>query len=217
MHQRPSSDSDTQNNYKRRHWHDGSKAPYRNRTIMNYWNTQLTTSGYANFIHGKEVQYYKQYPNNLYVIKTIYDPSPAGFKIPPIKAFADFFDTVELKEADKKTVSERPNVTESTQFNGWTIQINSQDFYFPATGVRDMGVKERKVNYGTFPGFSSITYIATSGFHGKYTGDDNANSSCLILSIDKRDGDFKNCTKPIEGTNNAYGFTVRPIRDGQKN
>ena len=221
MHQRPLSDDATEqnkiDNYKRRHWHDGRNASYGNRTIMNYWNTQLTTSGYANFIYGKEVQYYKQSPNNLYVIKTIYDPSPAGFKIPPIKAFADFFDTVELKEADKKTVSERPNVTESTRFNGWTIQINDQDFYFPATGVRDMGVKKRKVNYGTFPGFSSITYIATSGFHGKYTGDDNANSSCLILSIDRRDGDFKNCTKPIEGTNNAYGFTVRPIRDGQKN
>ncbi|WP_304762659.1 fimbrillin family protein, partial [uncultured Bacteroides sp.] len=221
MHQRPLSDDATEqnkiDNYKRRHWHDGRNASYGNRTIMNYWNTQLTTSGYANFIYGKEVQYYKQSPNNLYVIKTIYDPSPAGFKIPPIKAFADFFDTVELKEADKKTVSERPNVTESTRFNGWTIQINDQDFYFPATGVRDMGVKEQEVNYGTFPGFSSITYIATSGFHGKYTGDDNANSSCLILSIDRRDGDFKNCTKPIEGTNNAYGFTVRPIRDGQKN
>jgi len=220
MHQRPLSDDATEqnkiDNYKRRHWHDGTEAPYKNRTIMNYWNTQLTTSELANFSYANKVQYYKQYPNNLYVIKTIYDPSPAGFKIPPIKAFADFFDTVELKEADK-TVSERPNVTESTRFNGWTIQINSQDFYFPATGVRDMGVKKRKVNYGTFPGFSSITYIATSGFHGKYTGDNNANSSCLILSIDRRDGDFKNCTKPIEGTNNAYGFTVRPIRDGQMN
>lgn len=215
MHKRPSKDSDTQNNYKRRHWHDGRNASYGNRTIMNYWNTQLTTSGYANFIYGKEVQYYKQSPNNLYVIKTIYDPSPAGFKIPPIKAFADFFDTVELKKVGEKTVSEGPNVTESTRFNGWTILIHGQDFYFPATGVRDMGVKEREVGYGTFPGFSSITYIATSGFHGKYTGDDNANSSCLILSIDRRDGDFKNCTKPIEGTNNAYGFTVRPIRDGQ--
>ena len=95
MHQRPPSDNVTEqnkiDNYKRRHWHDGRNASYGNRTIMNYWNTQLTTSGYANFIYGKEVQYYKQSPNNLYVIKTIYDPSPAGFKIPPIKAFADFF------------------------------------------------------------------------------------------------------------------------------
>ena len=94
MHQRPPSDNVTEqnkiDNYKRRHWHDGRNASYGNRTIMNYWNTQLTTSGYANFIYGKEVQYYKQSPNNLYVIKTIYDPSPAGFKIPPIKAFADF-------------------------------------------------------------------------------------------------------------------------------
>lgn len=228
MHQRPPSDNVTEqnkiDNYKRRHWHDGRNASYGNRTIMNYWNTQLTTSGYANFIYGKEVQYYKQSPNNLYVIKTIYDPSPAGFKIPPIKAFADFFDMVNLKEvtdatkpSGKKTVSAGPpNTVETTEFKGWTVTVESQPFYFPATGVRDMGVKEQEVGYGTFPGFSSITYIATSGFHGEYTGDNNANSSCLILSIDRRDGDFKNCTKPIEGTNNAYGFTVRPIRDGQK-
>lgn len=229
MHQRPPKDTDTPehkiDNYKRRHWHDGRNTAYGNRAVMNYWNTQLTESGNANFVFGRTPQDYKQSPNNKYVIKTIYDPSPAGFKIPPIKAFADFFDTVELKEVvpdpskpnDKKTVSTGPNVTELAQSKGWTISVNSQDFYFPATGVRDMGVKEREVSYGTFPGFSSITYIATSGFQGTVTKDENAGSSCLILAIDKREGgDFKNCTYPIHGTNNAYGFTVRPILDGQK-
>ena len=86
-------------------------------------------------------------------------------------------------------------VVESVEFTGWTITVNDRTFYFPATGVRDMGVKERKVSYGTFPGFSSITYIATSGFHGTVTYDENAGSSCLILAIDKREGDFK--TAPI--------------------
>ena len=120
------------------------------------------------------------------------------------------------KPSGKKTVSAGPpNTVETTEFKGWTVTVESQSFYFPATGVRDMGVKNRKVDYGTFPGFSSITYIATSGFQGTVTSDENANSSCLILAIDKRPGDFTNCTYPIHGTNNAYGFTVRPIRDGQ--
>lgn len=229
MHQRPPSDNATEqnkiDNYKRRHWHNGENTSYEKKAVMNYWNTQLTASGNANFVYGNDIQDYKQSPNDKYVIKTIYDPSPAGFKIPPIKAFADFFDDVKLQEVvpnpekpnEKETVSENQNavVVESVEFTGWTITVNDRTFYFPATGVRDMGVKERKVSYGTFPGFSSITYIATSGFHGTVTYDENAGSSCLILAIDKREGDFKNCTYPIHGTNNAYGFTVRPIRDGQ--
>lgn len=229
MHKRPSSDNATDqdkiDNYKRRHWHDGRNVRYDKKAIMNYWNTQLTESGKAEFVYGKDTQDYKLSPNDKYVIKTIYDPSPAGFKIPPIKAFADFFDVVELKEevdekGIKKTVSAGiPNATKvevATGFQGWTVTVNGRLFYFPATGVRDMGVREREVSYGTFPGFSSITYIATSGFQGTVTKDENAASSCLIFAIDKREGgDFVNCTRSYHGTNNAYGFTVRPIRDGQ--
>ncbi|WP_300693219.1 fimbrillin family protein [uncultured Bacteroides sp.] len=202
--------------YKRRHWHDGTNAPYQLKTIMNYWNTQLTESGNADYFDYKKKDDpdYKKAPNNKYVVKTIYDPSPAGFKIPPIKAFSDLFDSVELSEADKKknnTVG-KPNATEvSTPFKGWTVSINNHTFYFPATGVRNMGIPNKGVKYGTFPAFSSITYIATSGFHKN-----EDSSSCLIFSIDKRTtAYFPNCTAPIAGTNNAYGFTVRPIRDGQ--
>lgn len=59
---------------------------------MNYWNIQLIESGNANYFNydKKDNPDYKQSPNDQYVVKTIYDPSPAGFKIPPIKAFADF-------------------------------------------------------------------------------------------------------------------------------
>ena len=78
---------------------------------MNYWNTQLTASGNANFVYGNDIQDYKQSPNDKYVIKTIYDPSPAGFKIPPIKAFADFFDDVKLQEVVPNP--EKPNEKKS--------------------------------------------------------------------------------------------------------
>ncbi len=222
IHQRPESDTDKDNNFKRRHWHDGELAPYERKSIMNYWNIQLTESADAGFIYNNYVNNdpnYKKTPNDKFVVKTIYDPSPAGFKIPPIKAFADFFDKVTLKLVDdldnpgkKKTVGE-PNARHvNTPFNGWIVNINEKDFYFPATGIRDMGIKEKAWEYGTFPAFSSITYIAASGFH---KGDDGITSSCLIFSIDKRTGNFHNCTTPIQGTNNAYGFSVRPIRDGQ--
>lgn len=220
IHQRPDSDEkDPINNFKRRHWHDGENA-YGKKSIMNYWNIQLIESGNANYFNydKKDNPDYKQSPNDQYVVKTIYDPSPAGFKIPPIKAFADFFDNVKLKQVPttedpnaKKAVAEIPNATHvNSPFDGWKVNINGKDFYFPATGVRDMGIKQRDVKYGTFPAFSSITYIASSGFHN------GSSSSCLIFSIDKRNTvKFPDCTTPIDGTNNAYGFTIRPIRDGQ--
>ena len=211
IHQRNDSNSD--DNFNRRHWHDGESSPYRKKSIMNYWNIQLIESGNAHYFNfdTKDNPDYKQSPNDQYVVKTIYDPSPAGFKIPPIKAFADFFDDVELSKTADNNTKGTPNTETPSLFVGWKVDIEGKVFYFPATGVRDMGIPEKNVNYGTFPAFASITYIATSGFHKS----DNVTSSCLIFSIDKRNGNFKNCTTPIDGTNNAYGFTVRPIRDGQ--
>lgn len=224
MHKRPQTDgdkpgdppSDIPENHKRRHWHDGTSdgysgqaTPYNLKSIMNYWNIQLIKSGNANFnTVNTNITSYKENPNDKYVIKTIYDPSPAGFKVPPIKAYADFFDNALPNDKLPST----KNAIEATSFKGWTVTLDGTTFYFPATGVRNMGVKTREVTYGTFPAFSSITYIATSGFHKS----SDIGSSCLILAIDKRSKiATSNTTYPIDGTNNAYGFTVRPIRDGQ--
>lgn len=246
MHKRPPTDDgkgnnatpdDPTDNFKRRHWHDGSEeglakvaAPYDRKSIMNYWNANLDKSTISDFDYNRYIkgdqQPYLDENNGIYVIKTIYDPSPAGFKIPPIRAFADFLNTVtEFKEGtapngQKYTYSETPNaglINSSEGWQGWKVTIPKGDFYFPATGVRDMGTKETEVTYGTYPGFSSLTYIAASGFHK--TPGTGSGSSCLMFSIDKRTGSgyyFPNCTRPYHGTNNAYGFTVRPIRDGQK-
>ena len=87
---------------------------------------------------------------------------------------------------DNKKTKGKPNADElhdkSSDFVGWKVDnINGRTFYFPATGVRDMGIKYKDIDYGTYPGFASITYIATSGFHDS----GGTGSSCLILSIDK--------------------------------
>ena len=107
---------------------------------------------------------------------------------------------------------------EAKTFNGihvgWTLKDSKgTDFYFPATGLRDMGLAGRDVDYGTWPAHSKLTFIATSGFQGSSNG---TSSSCLLFSIDVRES-FKNRPfRTIYGTNNSYGFTLRPIRDGQK-
>ena len=74
-----------------------------------------------------------------------------------------------------------------------------------------MGIEHREVNYGTWPAHSKLTFIASSGF--KKT---DASSSCLLFSLDNRDAFIQKPIGAIYGTNNAYGFTLRPIQDKQK-
>lgn len=200
-------DKDGTQDYLRRHWHNGENTTqYNQKTIMNFWNSQLDTNGPV----GKA-----ESPNDKYVIKTIYDPSPAGYKIPPPTAFSKF-----------AKPNNAPNTTPYggsmpdkllTDFKetptGWEIreQEGGDLFFFPATGVRDMGIHHRAVDYGTFPAHSRLTFIASSGFHNT----DNTSSSCLLFSIDGRS---EAVTKQqhvgiLYSTNNSYGFTLRPIRD----
>ncbi len=200
-------------NYLRRHWHDGRNLPnrptsYDKKAIMNFWNSQLNVSG----PNGSALS-----PNNKYVIKTIYDPSPAGYKIPPPAAFSKFAKSLGDK-IPKEDLTGYDPVLANNIVIGWKIeeQDNGDSFFFPATGLRDMGIHHREVEHGTWPAHSKLTFIASSGFQG--TNDIKASSSCLLFSIDNRSVAIKN-ERPvciIYGTNNAYGFTLRPIRDGQQ-
>lgn len=191
-------------NYKRRHWHnglnaDGKKTSYNQKTIMNFWNSRLDKSGPDRNVNE---------PNQKYVVKTIYDPSPAGYKIPPPTAFSGFFDIA----ADSKIIISSADVKKVNDV-GWKIKdkVNETEFYFPSTGVRDMGLYQRKSSYGTWPAHSKLTFIATSGFLGAINND---GSSCMLFSIDRRNNS-EGKADAIYGTNNAYGFTLRPIRDHQ--
>ena len=92
---------------------------------MNFWNSRLDKSGTKGSIEA---------PNQKYVVKTIYDPSPAGYKIPPPTAFSGFFDinnnTIDVSSAEFEAVNSV----------GWKIKDkrNGRWFSFPSTGVRDM-------------------------------------------------------------------------------
>ena len=200
IHERPATNTaEDQNhkddNYKRRHWHDGSEK-YNHKTIMNFWNSQLDKSGPNRNV--KE-------PNNKYVIKTIYDPAPAGYKIPPPTAFSGFFDI------ENNKIKENSADFEDVGNVGWNIKDkgNGNVFFFPSTGLRDMGLYQRESTYGTWPAHSKLTFIATSGFQEAVN---DAGSSCMLFSINNIGGTKADA---IYGTNNAYGFTLRPIRDHQ--
>lgn len=194
-------------NYYRRHWHNGKGTNYNIKAVMNYWNSQLDSTG--------EIGSTKE-PNNLYVYKTIYDPSPAGYKIPPPAAFAVFFKKVtdDYQPEDDFYGYKEEGATGGI-IKSWTLlDKNRTPFTFPATGLRDMGLAStpnRPANYGSWPAHSKLTFIISSGFLPQGT-----QSTGVLFSIDKRNHVKPKNFRAIYGTNNSYGFTVRPIRDGQK-
>ncbi|WP_290091708.1 fimbrillin family protein [uncultured Bacteroides sp.] len=213
IHKRPATNTtDDKNhkddNYKRRHWHNGENidnrhTSYKQKTIMNFWNSQLDKSGTKESIEA---------PNQMYVRKTIYDPAPAGYKIPPPTAFSGFFEITNNK------IDIASAEFEDSSNTGWYIidKEKRTKFFFPSTGVRDMGLYQRESAYGTWPAHSRLTFIATSGFQG---GIDDDGSSCMLFSIDGRPNPNTtngiNGVNALYGTNNAYGFTLRPVRDHQ--
>lgn len=216
-------------NYKRRHWHNGehlSGKGYKNKSIMNFWNTQLNQNGTTADAGS---------PNNIYVIKTIYDPSPAGFKIPPPTAFSEFTRTLGSYRTKEDCYSFNKHEKGGIVV-GWELKDSKEAtvFKFPATGLRDMGTPSRTWDKGTWPAHSKLTFIATSGFHYN-KNEEKPSSSCLLFSIDDRSAEieadvningvtqklrFKWQDRPvgaIYGTNNSYGFTLRPVHDMQHN
>ncbi len=204
-------------NYRRRHWHDGSGAAYAQKTIANFWNSQLIEDGKIATA---------AYPNNAYVFKTVYDPCPAGYKTPPPAAFSSFVKDDTYLGNGKPESAANSFTLVSDPSSGINIGVKlgtrsaGAEVTFPLTGLRDMGLKstERGIDYGSWPAHSKLTFIPSSGFHGGNTD----NPSTLLFSIDRREH-TTSATQPIDtplgviyGTNNSYGFTVLPIRDDQK-
>ncbi|WP_455430123.1 fimbrillin family protein [Odoribacter splanchnicus] len=80
--------------------------------------------------------------NNVYtvndknVIKTIYDPSPVGFKLPPSNAFTGFTTT---GNNTNNTLSEINGTWSSSSLEGWNFYTDSsknKTIFFPASGYR---------------------------------------------------------------------------------
>lgn len=214
LSKRPVPDN-TDENYLRRHWHNGENTiTYRLKTIMNFWNSQLDVSGKTDNV-GES--------NGQKVTKTIYDPSPAGYQIPPPNAFTGLAPKVGKNvEADfQNSEIEFKKKMDEDRIVGWTIVSNTgSEFYFPATGLRDMGRKEEYMTLSpTWVAHANVTFVASAGFSGT---SGNKASSCLLFYIDDRVGKNADSDSPGDlkfgvyvngGTNNSYGFTIRPVRD----
>ena len=202
--------------YFRRHWHSGEgRTPNGLKTIMNYWNSQLdqiSTAGTA------------AAPNGFTVTKTIYDPCPAGYHIPAPNAFAAFgpkAGSTKFSEINSPYKIENVFDPENKYRIGWKLFLNETDggpeIFFPATGLRDMGLNteskqkppfpEGRDKDTTWPAFADVTFVATTGFAHS---DGTESYQSLLFYLDNRNSGSINISV---STNNAYGFTVRPVHD----
>ncbi|MDE6190546.1 MAG: fimbrillin family protein [Muribaculum sp.] len=243
MSKRPDVDNyDLTADYLRRHWHDGRNTRYKHHAILNFWDSQMDEQGAANTLDNAN--------NERNVTKTIYDPCPPGYKMPPPNAFSMFSKkagTTNLSEANAYgSLNEYDKIEDGSQKIGWNIATgengSGQKIFFPATGLRDMGVRGTEVIDGyndgkskettiTWPAHADLTFIATSGFtrsssrvvtgfrdkeHKDTIWGTKWTSSTLLFYLDNRLTGSPQAIPHVSlngGTNNAYGFTVRPIRE----
>ena len=142
-------------------------------SYYNLWSANNTTTGF----------------NDNLVVKTVYDPCPADFKMPASNAFTGF-----TTDGQNSSVHN----TTGTWSNGWSFynKITAPDasVYFPASGWR---------NYSS----SLLQYVSDSGTYWSAVPDGLKVGCCMVFSvwvINPRWNHFND---------RAYGFSVRPVAD----
>ena len=134
--------------------------------------------------------------NNVYtandenVIKTIYDPSPVGFKLPPSNAFTGFTTTGEYVS----TLSQINGEWDSS-LKGWNFYTDSsknKTIFFPASGYRYYS------NGGAFS-------VGSYGFCWSAVPGARSNGRSLDF--------YSSFVSPLNGNNWAYGFGVRSSQE----
>lgn len=194
-----SSGETTDFNY-RNHWHKPYKhyaAPYlhdNSHILFNAWDAGATSAG----VKAANVQ------------KTIYDPCPPKFKVPPLDAFQEF--------VDKKSSG-------SLNGNAWTFTSNGKSITFPITGLRNYALRgnewttvepvttEPGFSYEEFykismPAFKSLTYVSSATIEEKKVNGTTDTYNAYQVTIFR----YQNGISTISSSN-SYGLSVRPIRD----
>lgn len=123
------------------------------------------------------------------VVKTVYDPSPAGFKVPNGRVFTGFTTT-----GVNTSTAEEFNVVGSFAA-GWKFKANDEDTdgqFFPASGYR---------------------YYASGGLNGVSSSGSYWSSAAYSATYAYALGFSSGGVNPLDNNNRAYGFGVRPVRE----
>ena len=136
--------------------------------------------------------------NNVYtandnlVVKTIYDPSPVGFKLPASNAFTGF--TVTGEHANNPSPYYVNGIWDSS-LKGWNFYTDSsrnKTIFFPASGLRDYD--------------GSVEYVDNYGYGwlaGPYSQENGSNLGFTPWSV----------TPLTNGGYRYYGMGVRPTHE----
>ena len=150
----------------------------------NLWSADNTVTGGTN--HG----------NDNPVVKTVYDPCPAGFKIPANNAFTGFTTTGLNSTSQSEINIDGTSVWQTYQsnfgHNFWTSSSKTATIYFPASGYR-------------FLNDGSLSYV---GFNGCYWSavPYNSNSACHLNF-------YLNYVYLLSYDTRSSGFSARPVSE----
>ena len=141
-------------------------------TTYNNWNANVTSKPSSPF-------------NDNVVVKTVYDPSPVGFKMPTTNAFTGF--------GSGSTVKFEDSWDSGFKFKTNSSSLNPSSIYFRANGYR--------INSG-----GSLNSVSTLGYYWASGPHSNTMRGCNLS--------FSNSgVKPQNDYGRAYGFSVRPVSE----
>ena len=131
--------------------------------------------------------------NDNSVVKTVYDPCPVGFKMPPTKAFSGF--TANGQNDGTMNVDGTDNLqTYQSNFghNLWTSSSKTATINFPASGYR-------------FNDDGSLLNVGVSGCYWSALPSDTDSGFYLGITLSN--------VFPLNYNNQSYGFAVRPVSE----
>ena len=152
-----------------------------NATYYNLWSADNTTTG----------------GNDNAVVKTIYDPSPAGFKMPASNAFTGFTSdgqnqyTAANVNADG-TADSQAKFSAAYGHNFWTNSSKNATIFFPASGFR-------------LGGDGLLNYVGNRGYHWSAVPYNSGYGCNLYFD--------RSIVHPQNNSARPNGFPARPVSE----
>ena len=155
-------------------------APPTGYSYYNLWSADNTTTGF----------------NDNSVVKTVYDPSPVGFKMPASNAFTGFTTTGQYSSTQSELnvdgTSDWQTYQNNFGHNFWTSSSKTATIYFPASGYRNYGI-------------GSLGFVGSRGYYWSAVPFSTLYSCSLYFGS----GDMT----PLYNVYRACGFAARPVSE----
>lgn len=194
----------------------GAWVPTNLNIFTNLWNGTFAGVPTVNVYDPKAIEPVKVPSHNN--LKTVYDPSPAGFKVPPVHTFTGFTDTGnnigELRDNPKNwngTLVQYDfdcagGVTDPYVYLFYTNPEKTAYIAFPLTGYRDWRANADGTSGNTL-NMGSYGYFWTAGVASPYQG------YYLELRKDPPASGGKAWIMPLDYFWQTDAFPVRPVRE----